>query len=170
MGWIVIGGIVGTGIDKYYKDFGDNQSILYLSGVFLSIIIYFYLRNNILKRISNINLRSTLAGLIAWLVSGLAVGILAYLLVPNTVEDANVAKVLDSEIKQMKEYLYGFASKDKKLWGIYNDEPTTTEEINTNIMVLNNLIPLYKEKRFSINIQLQRYSISNGIFRKVESW
>ncbi len=146
LGWIVIGGIVGTGIDKYYKDFGDNQSILYLSGVFLSIMIYFFLRNKILIRISNINIRSTLAGLIAWLVSNFAVIILAYFLVPNNVEDDNVTKVLESEIKQMKEYLYGFASKDKKLWGIYNDEPTTTEDINTNILVLNNLIPLYKEK------------------------
>jgi hypothetical protein len=137
----------------------DYVMLLQLSGLIVSLSIYFVFRQRVLQVIQHQWIRSFVSGVIAITIAMLVNTVLTLFLpthptsVSNTISpqknnswDTQVSEVLKTEVGQLKAYLTIFAKTDKALRERFYVEPKTRDEIKTNISLLDKLIPLYHEK------------------------
>ncbi len=144
-GWLILGSILMRENKEFNIYFGDNTSVIQLFSFTVALTFYFLFRQKVLKKINQISLRSLVSGIIALIITIPLASILGAF-VNKPVNDPNVTGVIESKLKQQKEYFYSFAQKDESLWNKFIDEPKSASEINSNILLLDELIPLYKEK------------------------
>ena len=136
--------IVGTSIEKYYKDYGDNQSILFLSGVFVSIILYIYLNNKGLEKIKGELKRPIIAGIIAFMLTMFVVNALAYFFFPSI--ESMLYKKINTENKIASSKMNELLKEYSIIWISYVDEPTTNDDLMNNINIIDKAIPLSTKK------------------------
>lgn len=87
-GWYILVGLIFMSIQKVFKGYGEIngieiQTILTLSSLFISLFVYFYLRNKILLSIKKVKLRSFISGTISFISTSIIIGLLANILVAN---------------------------------------------------------------------------------------
>lgn len=156
-GWAILGYLYIKQNQQITSYYGEYTNLFQLFGFIVSLSIYFLFRQKILTKINKIWLRSIVSGLIAIILTipfiyilestvGIKTASQDNVVNQKTVEDPNVTRILKSKLAQQKEYLYTFAQNDKSLWNQFHSEPNSTKDINDNINILNELIPLYKEK------------------------
>ena len=143
-GWYILAAFVGYSIDKTYAEYGDSKGILYLLGIGLSILIYFYFRNKLLKEVSFLRLRSFISGVISLILTSIVIGLTANLVAPDIY--GSVSRSITKEIKNISSSLNSFKKEDETLWSFFVDEPSTASEYKNNIRILEKSIPLYKSK------------------------
>ena len=143
-GWYILMGIVYIGIKGTYKNLGDSVYSLCTIGEILSIPIYFYFRNKILKELSQQITRSFIAGLISFFITAIIVAVIASYMQPNIMREVN-NKIKD-ETRKSKIVMDSLVLEDSKLWEFFTDEPSTENEIRNNIKILDRAIPIYKSK------------------------
>jgi len=139
-GWAILGFFFfkeNQFINAYY---GEYTSLFYLFGLGVSLGFYFLFRQKLLLTKLKITwLRSFTSGLITIVLT------IPFILLLE-VNDSNVSNILKTKLEQQKKYLYLFAQRDKTLWYRFNSEPKSINQLTENITLLDELIPLYKEK------------------------
>lgn len=148
-GWAILGSMLLRENKEFNIYFGENASLIQLFSFTIALTVYFLFRQKFLTKINRIWFRSLVAGIIALIVTIPLASVLGAFVnkpINKTVNDPNVTHILESKLKQQQDYFYEFAKEDKLLWSKFIDEPKTIKDINTNISLLDKLIPLYKEK------------------------
>jgi hypothetical protein len=133
--------------------YGSHKIYLQFLNFLTSFFIYFILRQFILTKIRTTWIRSLSSGFIAIILTIPIILLLNKISSSTlsdtnekTISDQNVTNILKSKLNEQKKYLYTFAQKDKGLWNKFNSSPKSNSQIAKNISLLEDLIPLYKEK------------------------
>jgi len=174
LGWLYINPTATKTLNKLMDE--DSVRILQLAGLIVSLSVYFLFRQKILARVQTRWLRSLTSGVIAFSLTFLSNTILSEFLPlqgSNTSSsqvtslDHNVSNVLDAEMSQLTLYLTNFAKKDKSLWQAFISEPESNQQFRANISVLDQLIPLYKQKD---SVMISTYQRIVDAFDSSPSW
>jgi len=156
-GWAILGYLYikeNQFINAYY---GEYTSLSQLFGFCISLGFYFLFRQKLFIKLKFTWLRSISSGLIAIMLTipfilllELAVGVKysenTSLKNEQKVSVPNVTSIMKIKLEQLKKYFYLFAQRDKSLWSRFNSEPVSIDQLKENISLLDELIPLYKEK------------------------
>ena len=172
---VIIFFIVGFLIGYFPAFYNNNSDYLKLFFVLSVLANYFLFSLNILKKINNKWLRSSLSALIAIILT--IIIIYAY----NTITDyqshnridntlkkeGNISKLLKQKLNQQNKYILEFTEKDKPLSEKFYPEPSSTKEIETNILILHKWLPLYNEKDSTL---ISSYNDILKIIASSEKW
>ena len=177
-GWVILGYLYIKQNQQITSYYGEYTNLFQLFGFIVSLSIYFLFRQKILTKINKIWLRSLVSGLIAIILTIPFIYILestvgiksenqVSVVNKKTIDDPNVTRILNSKLAQQKEYLYLFAQKDKSLWNQFHSVPNSKKDINDNAKILNELIPLYKEKD---SVLVSTYSDITTAMQSSDEW
>ncbi len=144
LGWFIFFGFIGTYINKTYTEFGDSIGILYLFGVGISIPLYFYLRNKLLKEVSFLRLRSFISGVISWILTAFIIALISNIVSPDIY--GSISRSITKEFKSISTSVNAFKKEDEMLWTLFVENPSTNSEIKNNLRILEKSISLYKSK------------------------
>jgi len=163
-GWYILAFIVFAGVNKTYEYLGDNKGLLFLFGISICLIVYFYCRNRALTKISNINLRSLTAGIISLIITVVSISLLSFFIVKIPIGAdtylSELSKTISNETKIVKAQLDERLSDFKKLQSELIIDPRTEEEIKNNIRILS--------QEMYINKVVD--SISSNFYNKIYSF
>ena len=141
-GWYILAGFIFTSINKYYKNLNELTFVLEIIGIAIALSLYFYFRNKILKEISNIRLRSFLAGIISYILSAITVALVANFITPNI--NSTITNSISIHTDELKSIIQSYRKEDDTIWKDFIDEPKTNSELEQNIDVIDKSLLFYK--------------------------
>ena len=144
-GWFVMWGLISVGLYNIYKGY-NNYSDLTLAAFTVSISLYFLFRNIVFKKIENQRTRSTLAGIIGYVLAGFVVGFMARATNPPPPPRDELADKIRFEGQRLNDYLGSFQRQCSSLEDDLISEPVSQKDIDKNVEVMTSIVLLNKAK------------------------
>jgi hypothetical protein len=156
-----------TTIQKGYTKYGIYQTLLEIVGIFTTLFIYFALRSKYLTQIKVLWVRSLLSGVISLFVVGAFIAVIANF-IPT--QDQRVGNLFQDETQAIQNNVKIFSEQNQKLWSGFIPEPSSLEEFQSNLAIVNAALPLYHQKdSVLVNIWKNIYSKFKNIYEETSS-
>jgi hypothetical protein len=166
-GWYFLTYGAFTSIQKEYTKYGVYQTLLEIFGIFASLFIYFALRSKYLTKIKILWVRSLSSGIISLFVVGAFIAVIAYF-IPT--QDQRVGNLFQDETQAIQNNVKIFSEQNQKLWSSFIPEPSTLEEYQANLAIVNAALPLYHQKdSMLITIWKNIYSKFKNVYEETSS-
>jgi hypothetical protein len=148
LGWIIICLLFfSPQASKGYDTLGTTGQALQLFGCAVAIVLYFLLRNKVLKKVETTWVRSLISGVLAY---G-SVWLILFLLGKSFVsaqssDNRKFFHLIDDETSKLTTYMQDFAKRNQQLSDAFIANPNNQQEIVRNLSTVEILTQLYYSK------------------------
>lgn len=151
-GWIIIClFFFSPQASKGYDTLGTTGKALQLFGCAVAIVLYFLLRQKVLKKIGTTWVRSLISGVVAYGSVWLILFLLGRSFVSaQSLDGREFFNLIDDETSKLTTYMENFAKRNQQLSNIYITNPENQQEIMQNISTVELLSQLYYSKDSTI--------------------